>query len=129
MPRPRALVLVIAIGLGRGPAVAAAAEDPWLGRDKALHFGASLSIAAGGYALAVPFTDSPLVRAAVGGGLALAAGIGKEVWDANGPGDASWRDFTWDLAGTATGILIAATIDWIVRRSFERRPAPSGLAP
>ncbi len=128
MPLLRALVVLIAAGVTGSPAVAAEG-DPWLGRDKALHFGASFSLAAGGYALAVPFTEGPGARAAFGAGVAVAAGIGKEAWDASGHGDPSWRDVTWDLIGAASGIVIASAIDWIVRRSCERRRAPSGLAP
>jgi putative lipoprotein len=133
MPRAHLLATLstIAVMTATGTARGAAPQDgdPWFGRDKALHFVASASIASAGYAMAVPFTDRPSTRAAVGAGAAIAAGVGKELWDAAGAGDASWRDFTWDVVGTATGILIASAVDWIVRRSSVRRPDPSGHAP
>ena len=56
----------------------------------------------------------------VGASLALAAGIGKELWDLGGHGDASWKDLTWDAVGTATGVLTARAIDWVVGRVRER---------
>ena len=54
--------------------------------------------------------------------VALGAGVGKELWDLNGPGDASWRDLTWDVIGTATGVLVASGVDWLIR--YIRDPAP-----
>jgi putative lipoprotein len=103
------------------PAPARAADpDPWLGRDKALHFGASALIAGGGYAGASLATEDARARLAVGGGLALGAGVAKELWDASGHGDASLRDLTWDVVGTATGLAVAATIDWLVGRALRR---------
>lgn len=121
--------ITIAVMTTAGAARGAEAEDPWLGRDKALHFVASASIAGAAYGMTVPFTDGAGTRAAVGAGVAIAAGVGKELWDAAGDGDASWRDFTWDVAGTATGIVVALTIDWIIRRLSERAAEPSGLSP
>jgi putative lipoprotein len=104
------------------PAPALAADpDPWFGRDKALHFGASALIAGGGYAGASLVTDDSRARLAVGGGLALGAGVAKELWDDSGHGDASVRDLTWDVVGTATGLAVAAAIDWLVGRAL--RPA------
>ncbi len=90
------------------------APDPWFGRDKALHFGASALIANVGYSDAALATEDVRVRLAVGGGLALTAGVGKELWDLSGHGDASFRDLTWDVVGTATGLAIAAAIDWSI---------------
>lgn len=97
---------------------AQADEDPWFGPDKALHFTLSAAIAGGGYAIAVPLTqgvdDPRRWRLAAGAGLAIAAGAGKEISDRYDGGDASWRDFTWDLIGTATGVGIAWLIDHLV---------------
>jgi putative lipoprotein len=90
--------------------------DPWFGRDKALHFGATALLANVGYADAALATDDVRIRLAVGGGLALTAGVGKELWDLSGRGDASFRDLTWDVVGTATGLAIAAAIDWSLSR-------------
>lgn len=95
--------------------------DPWFGRDKALHFGASALIASGSYAGAALATDDRRVRVAVGGGLALSAGVAKELWDMSGHGDASWRDLTWDVVGTATGLAVALAVDWTLGKLTGRR--------
>ncbi|MDB4979280.1 MAG: putative lipoprotein [Myxococcales bacterium] len=95
--------------------------DPWFGRDKALHFGASALIANVGYADAALATEDVRVRLAVGGGLALTAGVAKELWDLSGHGDASFRDLTWDVVGTATGLAVAAAIDWSIGKLRGRR--------
>ena len=101
-------------------APARADDDPWFGRDKALHFGASALIASGGYAGTALVTDDVRIRLGVGGGLALSAGVGKELWDLSGHGDASWRDLTWDVVGTATGLMVAFAIDWTISRLTSR---------
>lgn len=128
---PGAVGLLVLAVLVVGPAPAAAQdrddEDPWWGRDKALHFGVSGMIAAGGYALSVPLLDEPWQRAAAGGGLALLAGVGKEVWDAIGDGDPSWRDMTWNLVGSAAGLLLAVSVDLLVR-ALRGPPEPGDAA-
>lgn len=101
--------------------------DPWLGPDKALHFGVSAAIAGGGYALAAPFFDDYGARAGLGAGLALSAGMTKEALDAAGFGRPSWRDVAWDVLGTAVGIGISLTIDYCVRGDGPA-PAPAGSA-
>jgi putative lipoprotein len=53
--------------------------------------------------------------------LGLGAGIAKELVDLGGAGDPSWRDLTWDVLGTVTGVLVASAIDWVIRRT--RAPA------
>ena len=112
----RLLAIAIAANLLVGARAARADDDPWLGPDKALHFSLSALIAGGGYAAAVPITDDRRWRLAAGAGLAIAAGAGKEIADRYDGGDASWRDFTWDLIGTATGVGIAWLIDRLVSR-------------
>lgn len=96
--------------------------DPWFGRDKALHFGASATIAAGGYTLGAVAFDARYEALLLGGGLALGAGIGKETWDAMGHGDPSWRDFTWDLVGTAAGLGLAWGVDLALRGTGPEHP-------
>lgn len=92
-----------------------AEEDAWLGRDKALHFGASAVIAGSSYGVGTMFLDGRLGPAILGGSVALAAGAAKEGWDALGHGTPSWRDFAWDAIGTAVGLGIALGIDFLVR--------------
>lgn len=108
----RALAAFLATALLLATAHTAAADpDPWFGRDKALHFGATFSLASGGYAGTALLSERTSVRAATGACLAAGAGIGKEVYDRYSGGDASWRDLTWDAIGTATGVLVAWLID------------------
>lgn len=108
---------LVVLALLLGPAAGARADpDPWFGRDKALHFSFSAGIAAGGYAVAAQVTEDCRWRLLTGAGLAIAAGGGKEILDRYDGGDASWRDFTWDLVGTATGLGIAWLIDRLVTR-------------
>jgi putative lipoprotein len=86
-------------------------RDPWFGRDKALHFGASSLIACGGYGASTLLTEKTSFRVAAGASLALSAGIAKEVYDKYSGGDASFRDLTWDAVGTATGLVLSWLID------------------
>jgi uncharacterized protein YfiM (DUF2279 family) len=96
------------IALLAGPPVAAA-QDRWLGRDKAKHFGAMAAIGAGGYALATPLTEQDGWRMVIGTTAGIGAAAAKEVWDRS-HGNASWRDLAWGAAGTTAGVLIARTI-------------------
>jgi putative lipoprotein len=104
------LVAVTLTVLVAPPAVAAE-SDPWLGRDKALHFAASFTLAGAGHAGAALVSERMPVRVATGASLALGAGIAKEVYDRTSGGDASWRDLTWDVMGTATGMVVAWLLD------------------
>jgi putative lipoprotein len=98
--------------------------DPWFGHDKALHFAASASLAVVGYAGASLKTDDRPTRIAAAITIALGAGLIKEAWDLTGHGDASWRDLTWDVVGTTTGVLIAYGIDWVIARLTGPAVAP-----
>ncbi|MBN2573696.1 MAG: hypothetical protein JXP73_03960 [Deltaproteobacteria bacterium] len=109
--RTLAALLATVLLLASAPRAEAADSDPWLGRDKALHFGASFALAGGGYAGTALLSERTSVRAATGACLAASAGIGKEVYDRYSGGDASWRDLAWDAVGTATGVLVAWLLD------------------
>ena len=98
--------------------------DPWFGPDKALHFGISVALAAGGYAASSSWLDSRNGRALAGAAFSLTVGAGKELWDLSGHGDPSWRDFTWDVIGTAAGIALVASVDALIG-SKEARPSTS----
>ena len=91
--------------------VAAAEDDPWLGTDKALHFGVSVALGGAGYAASSAVLDERWQRATAGGAFSLTIGAGKELYDLSGAGTASWKDFTWDVAGTAVGVGLAWLID------------------
>lgn len=109
---------------------APADPDPWFGKDKALHFGASALIAGGGYAIGAAVFPSRGAALALGGGLALGAGTAKELADLAGLGNPSWRDFFWDVAGTVVGLAIAWSVDMVVRGVDAKHPAvASALSP
>jgi putative lipoprotein len=101
----------------------AADPDPWWGRDKALHFSISIGLGAGGYAGSALWLDQRWLRAVAGASFSLALGAGKELYDLTGHGDPSWKDFTWDVAGTAVGVGLAYLVDIAF---FPRRTRPAG---
>ena len=105
------LVTVAAVAL-----TPAARADDWFGRDKAKHFGASAALAVGGYGAASLFTARQSPRLMTGAALAFTAGLGKEIADRYRGGDPSMRDVTWDLLGTASGLLVA----WALDRAWSR---------
>ena len=106
----------------------AADDDPWWGPDKALHFGVSAGLAAGGYGAASLVFDGRGQRAAAGAGFALTLGAGKELYDLGGGGNPSWKDFTWDVAGTGVGVVLALLVDLALSsRDRDARPASAAL--
>ncbi|MEI9947618.1 MAG: hypothetical protein WDO74_01180 [Pseudomonadota bacterium] len=115
----RALAAPLALALALSARPAAADPDPWFGPDKALHFGVSVGLATGGYAALSPWLESRGERALGGAAFSLTLGASKELWDLAGHGDPSWRDFTWDVIGTAVGVALAVTVDTLVSRSKE----------
>jgi putative lipoprotein len=122
-------VAMMVAALGAGPARAQAHrhapnDDAWWGADKALHVSASAGLAAAGYGGAAPLTEDRRWRLAAGGGLALAAGLTKEAYDLSGRSDPSARDLTWNVIGTAAGLLLAITVDHLLARWLTTRPAP-----
>ncbi len=108
--------------------------DAWLGKDKALHFGASALIAGGAYGVSALVLEPRWARITVGASVALAAGTAKELFDLSGHGAPSWKDFTWDVLGTAFGVGVALLVDWAIRGDDASRAvvttAPrAGMAP
>jgi uncharacterized protein YfiM (DUF2279 family) len=100
--------------------------DPWLSRDKAFHFDVSAGIAAAGYGVSAAWlVDARWKALAIGGGLALAVGAGKEIVDATGifGGDASWKDFSWDAIGAVAGLAIAWGVDLLLGGVDRSHPA------
>lgn len=114
---------VVAVGWPTG---ASAADDAWWGRDKALHASACFVLGAGGYAAARPL-GRPWQRAAVGLGIALGAGVAKELWDLGGHGTASGKDLAWDAIGAGVGVGLAWGIDRGVEASREDAAGDAGL--
>jgi putative lipoprotein len=89
--------------------------DPWLSRDKALHFGACAGISGASYGLGSLVSQDIRLRVVFGAGAGIFAGAAKELLDLSGTGDPSWKDFAWDVLGTVVGVGIAVTIDLAVR--------------
>jgi putative lipoprotein len=116
--------LLAALSLSPAPA-AAEERDPWFGPDKALHFGVSTGLAAGGYAGSSIVFDRPWQRAVAGASFSLSLGAAKELHDLAGRGDPSWRDFTWDVAGTAVGVALALAVDLALSSGAPREPSPA----
>jgi putative lipoprotein len=114
-----ALVVTAALLVAPASSRTAHARDDLFGRDEALHFAVSAGIALGGYGGTALVTEQRPPRLLVGGGLALFAGIAKELADRHTGGDPSWRDLGWDVVGTATGLTLAYTIDWAWRRLWR----------
>ena len=101
-----------------------AADDPWLGRDKALHAAVSTGLAAGGYAAVAALAKESSTRRRVLSGLTISLGAGAvKEWRDRGYGSPSWRDFAWDGVGAAAGTTIA----WLIDRS-RQRGRPGGRA-
>jgi len=93
------------------PAPRHSARDPWFGRDKLLHFTASMLIQSAAHSV-FRARGADFSQASVGAGLVTAtAGIGKELWDLQGHGDASFRDLTWDAIGGASGAVLMRQLD------------------
>lgn len=121
-PVARRLVMVVLL-LGLLARDARAADpDPWLGADKFKHAGLSAAIAAGGYTVGAFVFDARGHALILGGGIALAAGIGKETLDLAGYGDPSWKDLTWDVIGTVLGLAVAWGVDLLVRGVSDSHP-------
>jgi len=121
--RPGAAIAIAAAIAGFTHTARAADPDPWFGPDKALHFGVSAGLAGGGYALSALVLERPWQRAITGAGFSLTLGAAKELYDLSGHGDASWKDFTWDVAGTAVGIGIALLVDAAITSSSGNSPS------
>jgi putative lipoprotein len=119
-------LVVLGVVITSGSAAEAQDNDPWIARDKALHFDVSAGIAAGGYGVSAGWVvDARWKALAIGGGLAIAAGAGKELLDATHVfgGDPSWKDFTWDVVGTIAGLAIAWGMDLLLGGIGAQRPA------
>ena len=104
---PLVLGTSLALWLNASPASA----DEWWGEDKLLHFGVSMLLASGGYAASSLVLEEPWQRALAGGAFSLSLGIAKESLDLAGHGDPSWKDLTWDGAGTVVGVGFCFTLD------------------
>ena len=92
-------------------------RDDWFGQDKALHYSVSVGLAGAGYAGGALLFDAPEARWLSGAGVALGAGVAKELYDAGRGSFFSFKDLTWDVLGTASGLALS----WAVDRLFFSR--------
>lgn len=80
------------------------ANDSWTGKDKAEHFAASAVLAAAGTAYAHNQGRNEAQSRSFGLMFSVGLGAGKELYDSREAGSGwSWKDFSWDIAGAATG--------------------------
>lgn len=85
------------------------APDPWLAPDKLQHFGMSFAATSFAYGAARFALDrEPATLAAAGA--ALAAGVGKEIFDLRAGRAFSARDLLWDAAGVAVALTLVDRI-------------------
>jgi putative lipoprotein len=113
--RPALALALLTLAVPRAAAAAPPDPDPWFGPDKALHFTLSALITSGGYGAGALFVQPLPARIAFGAGLGITVGATKELIDLAGFGDPSWKDFAWDVLGTAVGVGICVSIDVAVR--------------
>jgi putative lipoprotein len=101
-------------------------DDPWLGQDKLLHYSVSAGIAGSGYVAGALIFDTRAHALAVGAGAAALAGVGKELADLAGLGNASFKDLAWDGLGMVTGLAVAFGIDLLIRGVSPSHPLFAG---
>ncbi len=98
-----------------GTSALGAAGDEWLGADKAKHFAVCTVLAGAGYGGGALLFEAPSARWLTGAGLAMGAGLGKELYDTRSGGTGfSVKDLAWDAVGTATGLGVAYLVDRFV---------------
>jgi uncharacterized protein YfiM (DUF2279 family) len=98
-----------------GTSALGAAGDDWFGQDKAKHFAVCTVLAGAGYGGGALLFESPSARWLTGAGLAMGAGLGKELYDTRSGGSGfSVKDLAWDAVGTATGLGVAYLVDRFV---------------
>lgn len=85
------------------------APDPWMGPDKLQHFAMSFAATSFAYGAARFALDrEPATLTATGA--ALAAGLGKEIFDLRAGRSFSARDLLWDAAGVAVALALVDRI-------------------
>src|SRR5688500_13599201 len=110
------LLVVLCLSLlmplsARGEEPEVPSGDDWFGQDKALHYGVSVGLAGAGYAGGAFLFEAPEARWLAGAGVALGAGLAKELYGAGRGSFFSFKDLTWDVLGTATGLALSWAID------------------
>ncbi len=83
------------------------AQDEWTGKDKAQHFISSAFLSTAGTAWGEKQNWHESHSGSFGLMFAISLGAAKELYDSRASGTGwSWKDFSWDLAGAATGYAI-----------------------
>ena len=83
------------------------AQDEWTGRDKAQHFLSSAFLSAAGNAYGEHQNWREGHSGSFGVMFAISLGAVKELYDSREGGSGwSWKDFSWDVAGAATGYAL-----------------------
>lgn len=83
------------------------AKDSWTGKDKAEHFVSSAILSSAGSAWGDKQHWNEGRSARFGLMFALSLGAAKELYDSREGGSGwSWKDFSWDVAGAATGYTL-----------------------
>lgn len=111
----KALFLAAVLAVSAVANDARADDDPWLGHDKFLHATVSGTLASLSYTGATQLFESRGTALLAAAGFTVAIGAAKETMDLAGFGDPSWKDFTWDVIGTAAGLALALSMDVFVR--------------
>jgi len=85
-------------------------SDPWLGKDKFEHFGYSAFLSGCTCTVAHRHFEYRSEKSlSIGIGFTVSLGAVKEFIDSKTPNHtASYKDFTWDIAGALTGALIVS---------------------
>ena len=126
MKRPLSGV-IFAVGVGTmlvaTDARADASDDPWTSSDKFIHYGVSAGIAVTGYVAGAMIFDTRAHALATGAVVTTIAGVGKELSDLGGYGNASFKDLAWNGLGMVTGLAVAWGIDLLIRGISADRPA------
>lgn len=82
-------------------------SDSWTGKDKAEHYMASAVMAAAASEVAHRQNLTRRQSTTIGLMFSVSLGAGKEAYDSRPAGSGwSWKDFSWDVAGAATGIAL-----------------------
>jgi putative lipoprotein len=97
-----------------------AADDLWWAKDKQKHLLVSSGAAFATYIWLGHSGLESTSRAGVAALVVLGVGALKEARDALGYGHASWKDMTWNVIGTAVGLVVAWAVErWLWPRSVS----------
>jgi putative lipoprotein len=118
-----AFALTVAATLAAGDARADGADDSWTSTDKFIHYGVSAGIAVSGYVVGAMIFDTRAHALATGAVATTVAGVGKELADLTGYGNASFKDLAWNGLGMVTGLAVAWGIDLLIRGISTEHPA------